>query len=151
MKSKIQKKLASKISGRSKKKVKLDPNRLDEITEAITREDIKTLIKDGAIKIEQKRGVSRPRARKRGKQKVKGRRRGQGTRKGKTNARLLGKRKWINRIRLQRNFLKELKEKNKITNEVYKDLYAKAKGGFFRSKRHIKLYMNEHGLFKNGK
>ena len=106
------------------------------------------MIKDGAISVEQSKGVSRGRARKVKNQKVRGRKKGQGSRKGKKNARLPGKKKWMNKIRLQRVFLKELKANSKITQEVYKDLYAKSKGGFFRSKRHIKLYMNEHGLVK---
>ncbi len=148
MKSRIQKKLASKISGKSRKKVKLDPTRLEEITEAITRQDIKGLIRDGAIKISQNKGVSRARAKKNQKQKVRGRKKGQGTRKGKANARLPRKRRWINKIRRQREFLKKLKENNKINQKVYKEMYAKSKGGFFRSERHIKLYLNEHGLFK---
>ena len=77
-----------------------------------------------------------------------GRKKGHGSRKGTANARLGDKKKWMSRIRLQRTFLKELKTKNKLTNEVYKDLYRKSKGGFFRSKRHIKLYITEHNLVK---
>ena len=42
----------------------------------------------------------------------------------------------------------ELKTGSKISDEVYKDLYRKSKGGFFRSKRHIKLYLTEHKLTK---
>ena len=106
------------------------------------------MIKDGAIKILQDKGVSRARARKNKKQKVRGRKKGHGSRKGKANARLGDKKKWMNKIRLQRAFLKELKQKSKLTPEVYKNLYRKAKGGFFRSKRHIKLYITEHKLVK---
>jgi len=145
---KTQKKLAAKIAKRSKKKVKLDSSRLEEIKEAITRADIRSLLKDKAIKVEQKKGVSRARARKHKKQKVRGRKKGQGSRKGRANARLSNKQKWMNRIRLQRKFLKELKDNKKITQEVYKEIYRKAKGGFFRSKRHIKLYLTEHKLIK---
>ncbi len=145
---KVQKRLAAKLVKKSPKKVKLDPNRLDEIKEAITKVDIKALIKDGAIKILQDKGVSRARARKNKKQKVRGRKKGHGSRKGKANARLGDKKKWMNKIRLQRAFLKELKQKSKLTPEVYKNLYRKAKGGFFRSKRHIKLYITEHKLVK---
>lgn len=145
---KTQKKLAAKIAKRSKKKVKLDESRLEEIKEAITRADIRSLLKDKAIKVEQKKGVSRARARKHKKQKVRGRKKGHGSRKGRANARLSGKQKWMNRIRLQRKFLKELKDNKKITQEIYKEIYRKAKGGFFRSKRHIKLYLTEHKLIK---
>jgi len=148
MKSTIQKKLAASIAKRSKKKVKLVVERLAEIKEAITRADVRGLIKDKAIIVEQDKGVSRARARKRHVQRTKGRQKGAASKKGKASARLPGKEKWMNKIRLQRAFLKELKEKQLVTNETYKMLYMKAKGGFFRSKRHIKLYINEHNLVK---
>lgn len=149
MKSKIQKRLAGMISGRSAKRVRLDPARIDEIKEAITRADVKTLIKNKAISLVTKKGVSRSRAKKIQQQKSKGRKRGQGSRKGKENARYSTKKKWMARVRLQRIFLKELITSSKITKEVYKDLYAKSKGGFFRSKRHIKLYITEHKLIRS--
>ena len=145
---KIQKNLAAKVVKKSRKKVKLDLARAEEIKEAITRADIRSLIKDGAIKVEQDKGVSRARAKKHKKQKVRGRKKGQGSRKGKANARLSRKEQWMKRIRLQRKFLKELKDNKNITQEVYKDTYRKAKGGFFRSKRHVKLYLTEHKLIK---
>ncbi len=58
------------------------------------------------------------------------------------------KREWINKIRLQRKFLKELKDKKIIIPSIYQELYLKAKGGFFRNKKHIKLYLEEHNLAK---
>jgi large subunit ribosomal protein L19e len=151
MNSTIQKKIAAKITKRSVKKIRLDLTRLDDIKEAITRADIKGLIKDRAILIAPARGVSRGRAKKHKLQRSKGRRRGHGSRKGKQGARLPGKRTWINKIRLQRYFLKELKDNKKITQEAYKDLYRKSKGGFFRSVRHIKLYLTERKLVKSVK
>ena len=44
-----------------------------------------------------------------------------------------------------RAFLKELRDKGIISKEDYRVLYAKVKGGFFRSKRHIKLYIADQG------
>jgi large subunit ribosomal protein L19e len=152
MKLDTKKNLVSKIIKGSAKRAKFDPARLDEIKEAITKKDLKGLIKNGAIDIVQKDGVSRARARARQAQRKKGRQRGAGSRQGSANARLNTKLVWMNKIRLQREFLKELKDKELIDNATYRDLYMKAKGGFFRSKRHIKLYINELGLTKqNGK
>jgi len=122
-------------------RVKMDPTRLADIKEAITKHDLRSLIKDGAIIIRPLIGTSRFRARKRKIQKRKGRRKGEGKRKGKKTARLNGKKAWMNKIRTQRNFLKMLKDKEKITPAVYRNLYLKSKGGFFRSKRHIQLYL----------
>ncbi len=50
------------------------------------------------------------------------------------------------KIRLLRSFLKELKEKQILTAANYKDLYRKSSGGFFRNKRHLKIYIDEHNL-----
>ena len=148
MKLKSKKRLAGSVIKGSRKRTIFDTSRLEEIKEAITKVDIRSLMKDNAIKVIQKSGVSRARARKRAEQKKKGRQRGPGTRQGKKNARLNQKTVWINKIRLQRSFLKELKDKKMIDNKTYRELYMKSKGGFFRSKRHIKLYINEHGLIK---
>jgi ribosomal protein L19E len=43
--------------------------------------------------------------------------------------------------------MKEARDKEIITKQVYRNVYMKAKGGFFRSIRHLKMYMNEHALF----
>ncbi len=142
----IQKRLASQILKTSKKHIQLDVARLEEIKEAITKADIKSLIKDGAINARNKRGISSFRARKRKKQKNKGRRRGPGTIKGAKGARLSQKESWIGKIRAQRNFLQHLKEKGVLDSSSFRDLYMKSKGGFFRSTRHIKIYMQEHGI-----
>jgi large subunit ribosomal protein L19e len=144
----VQKRLASALMKCSKKRVKLDTERLEDIKEAITKRDIKSLIEDKAISCEQKKGVSRARANKRAKQKSAGQRAGPGKRKGKSTARLPKKDAWMNRVRAQRKFLKELKERKLITSVDYRNLYNKSKGGFFRSKRHIKLYITEQKIIK---
>jgi len=148
MKLRLQKKLAAAVLGCSKKRISLDTTRLDDIKEAITKADIRSLISEGVIKKKPVKSTSRVRARKIAVQKRKGRRKGFGKRKGKKTARLSKKKAWINRIRTQRLFLKELKSKEIIPNIVYKQLYMRSKGGFFRSKRHIKLYIEEHKLAK---
>ncbi|MDH3382375.1 MAG: hypothetical protein OEL54_06685, partial [Flavobacteriaceae bacterium] len=106
------------------------------------------LISEGVIKKKPFQNTSRVRARKIKIQKSKGRRKGRGKRKGKKTARLPKKNAWIERMRTQRGFLKELKEKGIITSLTYRQFYMKSKGGFFRSKRHIKLYIEEHNLTK---
>jgi large subunit ribosomal protein L19e len=151
MKVNVQKRLVAQIIKGSGKRVKFDPTRLEEIKKAITKQDIKGLMQDNAITIKPIRGISRGRIRKAHQQKMKGLRRGQGSRRGKANARLNTKKVWMNKIRLQRSFLRELKEKKVIDPKTFRNLYRKSKGGFFRSKRHIKLYLNEQGLIKNEK
>ncbi len=148
MKLPMQKRLAARILKCGKHRVWIDPLRLDEAKEAITKADMRALIADGAVKKKQLLGVSKFWARKRKTQRRKERRKGAGSRKGKKGARLSKKTAWMRKIRLQRKFIKELRAKQIITKQDYRMLYAKTKGGFFRSKAHIKLYINEHGLAK---
>jgi large subunit ribosomal protein L19e len=146
---KLQKRLAAQILKCSTKRIVFDENQLDDISQAITKDDIRRLIGSGAIIRLQKKGISKGRSNLRRAQKAKGRLRGIGSRKGKYSAR--GdtlKRRWMNKIRLQRSYLAGLKVKKQINNEVYRDLYRKAKGGFFRSRRHIELYLEEKGILK---
>ncbi len=129
-------------------RVWMDPNRLEEIKEAITKSDLRALINDKAIQIRHSRGISGFRRKKRIKQKKKGRRHGRGSFKGKRTARLPRKREWINKIRLQREFLSRLKDKKMLSSSNYSILRARAKGGFFRNLRHVKTYLSEHNLIE---
>lgn len=138
--------LAGKVGKCSPKRIIFNQDRLDEISKAITKIDMKNLIEDNAIIVKHKRGISRSRIRKHNLQKKKGRMSGHGRRKGKATARLPSKTVWINKIRTQRKLLKELTENNIVDRKTFRMLYRKAAGGFFRSKNHIKLYISEHNL-----
>ena len=146
MKLTIQKRLAAEILKCGLGKVWLDTESDKEIKEAITKADIKSLIKKGLIAKKKLPQQSRARARALQIQKVKGRKSGKGSKKGKPNSRLKDKVKWIFKIRALRILLKELKDHERISTSNYRDLYSKAKGGYFRNKRHLKLYINEHKM-----
>ena len=148
MRMKVQKRLAGRILKTSKRNIRLDPDSLEDIKEAITKADIKGLIDEGTISRRKIKGPSRDKARKLQAQKAKGRRKGHGSRKGKATARQPKKEAWMAKIRLQRSLLKELRDKKLITRASYYDLASKAKGGFFRSKRHVKLFIQEQNLVK---
>jgi large subunit ribosomal protein L19e len=144
-----QKTIASKVLKCSPDRVWVAPERIADVKEAVTRQDIKALISDGLIAKKQKTGQSRVRARLRLIQRRKGRRKGQGSRKGKKTARGDTKKTlWINKIRVQRKLIRELKTKKLIDVSTYQILLARAKGGFFRSQRHIKLYVGEKNLIQ---
>ncbi len=145
---KVQKRLAGEVLKCSPKRIVFKADKLDEIKEAITKHDIKVLTGKKLITAKQKKGVSRARANKILTQKRKGRRQGHGSRKGKANARDNTKDAWIAKIRKQREFIKELYDKKYLDTTMYRDLYRKSKGGFFRSQRHIKIYLEEKGVFK---
>ena len=148
---KVQKRLAAQVMKCSPKRVVFDNDNLEEIKKSITNRDIKLLIGAGVITKIPARGVSRVRARKIKVQKSKGRRKGPGSKKGKHDARYQSKMVWMNNIRVQRAFLSLLLSKNLIDKKAYRMLYLKCKGGYFRSRRHIKLYLDEKDLIlKNG-
>ena len=151
MKLDTQKRLAGKIMDCSPKRVKFDPAKLRDIKEAITKADLKTLVNEKIITKIPVKGISRFRARKRAIQRSKGLQKGPGSKKAKKTATVTKKDAWIKRIRIQRSFVKELKDKGIITPETYKNLYRKVKGGFFRSKRHIKGYIKEQELAQGEK
>jgi large subunit ribosomal protein L19e len=148
MKLKVQRRLAAAVLRCSPKRVWFDEERLDDIKEAITKQDLKGLVIDGAIRPKPIKSISRGRARHKKRQKSKGMQKGHGSRKGGHNARNPGKKAWMAKIRVQRSFIKILRDKKYIDTTLYRDLYLKSKGGFFRSKRHIKLYLEEHNLLK---
>ncbi len=153
MKLRVQKRLASGILKTSQKNIKFEPERLEDIKEAITKTDIRGLISEDAIKKKHAPATSKSKISKKTAQKRKGLQKGVGSRKGTKTSRISKKERWMNYIRVQRKFIKSLKDKELISNQTYRDLYNKAKGGFFRNKRHVKLYLEENKLVvkKNGK
>ncbi len=131
--SKIKEKVASML-GVGKKRVWIDPSRLEEVKEAMTRDDLRRLIERGVIRILPKGGQSTARAKVLKIKKRKGRRRGPGSRKG---SRVDEKREWIKRVRALRRALRILRGKGIITPSQYRELYRKVKGGHIRSKSHL--------------
>ena len=144
MKSK--RRLAANIMKISPKKIKFSVDALDEIKKAITRSDIRGLIAVKKISVKLKNEHSRAGARKNASQKRKGRQRGAGSIKGKKFAITTRKERWMDKIRTQRAFLKELKESGIVSFPNFRKLYSKSSGGFFRNKRHIKLFIADQGL-----
>jgi len=146
MKLTTQKRLAAEVMKVGISRVWIDPEFEDEVSLAITRNDIRRLVDEGAIQRKQKIGVSRGRARHILRQKRKGQRRGPGRRKGKHTSKLSSKDRWMMKIRPMRKELKKLRDEGKITRRVYRDLYLKAKGNAFRNTAHLRTYIAEHKL-----
>lgn len=143
----LQKRLAAKVLKCSPQRIILDPDQLTEIKEAITKFDIRRLINKGIIVRAPIQGIAKFRTRHAMAQKRKSRRTGQGSRKGSANARADDKLQWMRLVRLQRDLLKRLRDNELITQETFNTMYQKSKGGFFRSIRHLKLFLQEQGLF----
>ncbi|HIG98061.1 TPA: 50S ribosomal protein L19e [Candidatus Woesearchaeota archaeon] len=142
----VQKRLAAGILGCSKKRVVFSTEKLADIKEAITKADIRALIEQGVIRKVPARGISRSRISNANEQRKKDKRKGHGSRKGAAGARTNKKSVWVAKVRLQRRFLKRLKTGKAIKAAEFVDIYRKIKGGFFRSRRHMQLYLTEKGI-----
>jgi large subunit ribosomal protein L19e len=142
MKLITQKRLASEILGKGIKKIRIDPAQLEEVSKAITRDDVRHFIATGAIKALKDKGNSRGRFNEKKAQKVKGRRKGHGKRTGHKNARTPKREKWINKVRALRDELKKLQAEKKISEADYRKTYRRIKGNLYNSRRHMREQLN---------
>ncbi len=148
MKLSTQKRIAAEVMKCGESRVWMDPEFEDEISLAITRNDIRRLVDEGAIQKKPVQGVSRGRARHKIRQKRKGQRVGHGKKKGKVTSKLSGKERWMMKIRPMRKELKKLRDEGKISPRVYRELYLKAKGNAFRNTAHLRTHISERRLSK---
>lgn len=144
----LQKRLAAEILGVGVSRIKIDPTRISDVSQAVTREDVKRLINEGVISIEPEHGIAGHASKVRHKKRVRGGRRGHGKRKGSKRARMGPKEAWMGKIRKIRRYLKYLRDHGIIEKKMYRRLYMLAKGGYFASLSSLKLYLREHGLIK---
>ena len=141
-----QRRLAAEVLGVGESRIRFDPEQLDRVASAVTREDIKKLVKDGVITVEPQHSNSRGRWRIWHEQRKKGRHRGPGRRKGSRSAREDRKERWVHTIRKIRRFLRWLRDNGVIDRRTYRRLYMMAKGGAFDSLSTLKRYMKDHGM-----
>jgi len=124
--------LAAKVFNVGINRVVFDNTRLDEIKEAITKQDIKDLYNAGAISIKQISGrrVNEKRKTKRG--------------PGKIKLKIKpGKQKYVFLVRKLRGYIKELKKQDKLKEEHYTELRKKIKSGQFSDKAHLREHIRE--------
>ncbi|MDQ3909165.1 MAG: 50S ribosomal protein L19e [Thermoproteota archaeon] len=134
--------LAARVLDVGANRVRFEPDRLEDITDSITRENIRSLIKSGAIWTVQPKGSSRGRAiKKRSVWKVHGK--GPGSKKGKKTARIGKKGVYVVRTRSMRYHLKVIKERKDISNDMYWYLYKRVNGGQVRSLAHLRELVKE--------
>jgi large subunit ribosomal protein L19e len=151
MNLKPQKRMAAEILKCGENRVYFDPYLIEDISLAITREDIRNLIKQGIIQKKYKQGISNYRKKVHHERKKKGRARGLGKRKGTKYARSPKKKNWIKRIRPIRRELKKLRDRKQITALNYRKLYKNAKGGMFTSVAQLNRYIKEKELIRRGR
>jgi large subunit ribosomal protein L19e len=140
-----QRRLAADVLDAGKNRIWFDPDRQSDLAEAITREDIRDLAEEGAIRVDEPEGNSRGRAKERQQKRAYGHQSGPGSRKGEAGARHNTKDDWRSRIRAQRRRLRELRDDGEISRSRYRDLYDKASGGEFDSVADLERYIDTQG------
>jgi large subunit ribosomal protein L19e len=123
-------------------RVKFDSDHLDDIADAITRDNIRSLITANTIKIKPIVGTSRGRAQFKKTQK---RKRGitQGSKAGTKKARLPRKEIHMTKVRALRYRLKVAKDRKEITNPEFWSFYKMIQGNTIRNSAHLRSLIEE--------
>ena len=137
-----QRRLASEILKVGGNRVWIDPEEAEKVSSAITRGDVRRLIHEGVIQSTPELGTSHGRRRSFRRKRILGRRAGPGS---KRRLRTSGE-TWITRIRSIRRRLRELRDTRMIEQSAYRKLNLMAKGGAFRSTRHLDEYIEARQL-----
>jgi large subunit ribosomal protein L19e len=145
---KTQRRLAAAILKVGNNRVWINPEKMDDVETAITREDIKRLINEGVVKPRPKTGISRARARVLHNKKKKGLRSGGGSKSGSSNARVSKKQAWMTRVRALRRRLKDLKTRKTLTESTYRELYRMTSSGRFASVADLERYLKAHEVWR---
>jgi large subunit ribosomal protein L19e len=143
-----QRRLAAQILKIGQNRVWIDPERMDDVEGAITREEVRKLIHEKVINSLPEKGVSRSRAKIIREKKRKGRRSGPGSITGAAHAKVTKKEAWILRIRSLRRKLRELKAKKVITEKTYSQYYRMAGSGRFQSLAELERNLKANDLWR---
>ncbi len=139
---KAKKRLASRVIGVGIHRIKFDTDHLDDIADAITRDNIRGLITANTIKIKLFKGTSRGRAKLK---KIQRKKRGTtaGSKKGRKGARIGKKQVYVKKIRALRYLLKVYKDRKEINNQQFWELYKKVGGNIVRNRAHLHSLVKE--------
>jgi len=124
------KELVARTFGVGKERIVFVNGRLEEIKEAITKQDIKDLHQDNAILIKEVRGRKKV-------QKKKKKRSVGNVRKKLKNR----KENYVILTRKLRSVVKELKKQGKLSQVEFKEFRKKKRNKEFKSKTHLKNYL----------
>ena len=126
------KELAKRTFNIGKDRIVFLKSRLEEIKEALTKQDIRDLRQDGAILIKDIKGRKKVKKRKT--------RKGPGKIKKKIKTR---KQDYVIMTRKLRRYVAEMKKQGKLSPVEVKDIRKKIRNRIFRSKAHLKQYIEE--------
>ncbi len=127
MKLEKKKELIARTFGVGKQRIIFNTQRLSEIKEAITKQDVKDLVQSGAIKINEIKGRKRKKGRKT--------RRRIGSVKKKVKS---GKSQYIIITRKLRSYLKNLKKKGELSKDNYYQLRKEIRSREFKTLSQMK-------------
>jgi large subunit ribosomal protein L19e len=143
-----QRRLAASILKIGQNRVWINPDRMDDVEGAITREEVRKLIHEKIIVSLPEVGVSRSRAKVIRAKKLKGRRGGPGSITGAGFAKVTQKEAWMLKIRSLRRKLRELKARKVITEKTYSRYYRMAGSGRFDSIAVLERNLKENDLWR---
>jgi large subunit ribosomal protein L19e len=139
---KAKKRLVARVTGVGIHRIRFDTDHLTDIADAITRENIRSLITANTIRIKSFTGTSKGRAHTKKAQKNK---RGttQGSKRGSKGARVGKKTVYVAKVRALRRLLKIAKDRKDLTNPEFWALYKRVGGNTVRNKAHLRTLMDE--------
>ncbi|MDP6328183.1 MAG: 50S ribosomal protein L19e [Nitrosopumilus sp.] len=139
---KAKKRLVARVTGVGIHRIRFDTDHLTDIADAITRENIRSLITANTITIKSFTGTSKGRAQTKKAQRNK---RGttQGSKQGTKGARVGKKTVYVAKVRALRRLLKIAKDRKDLTNPEFWTLYKKVGGNTVRNKAHLRTLMDE--------
>jgi len=143
-----QRRLAAQILKVGQNRVWINPEFMDDVEGAITREEVRKLIHEKVIVSTPEKGVSRSRAKTIRGKKAKGRRSGPGSITGAGFAKVTQKEAWMIRVRSLRRKLRELKAARTITEETYSQYYRMAGSGRFQSIAELERNLKANDLWR---
>ena len=139
---KAKKQLVARMYKVGVNRVVFDSDHLDDVADAITRENIRSLFTANTIKIKPIVGTSRGRAKVK---KIQKKKRGvkQGSKKGRKGARVGKKEVYVINVRSLRYRLKIAKDRKEITIKEFWEVYKKIGGNTVRNIAHLRAIIEE--------
>jgi large subunit ribosomal protein L19e len=135
------KRLAASILKVGENRVRIKPDEVNRAMDALTREDVRGLIDEGVVYALPYIG---PRTKPDKAKKRRGRR--SGTKYSRKGAKV----GWMEKIRSQRKYLSEILASGDLKPEFKREIYLKIKGGVFKGKNALRIYLVDNGMLKEG-
>lgn len=134
------KRLASDLLHAGVNRVHIRPDSVARAEEALTRSDVRGLIKEGIVYLTPVKGRRKV---------VRGRRRREGSIRG-VFSRADRKKAWMAKVRSQRKLLRTLLEEKKLDRAFRRAVYHKIKSGTFRNKAAMQAYLQDNHMLISG-